>query len=102
MQQDRWLCIVGVDSETRVSLPVERDSGGSPVFRIRREDRRNLWSSASSDDDRYLTGDETVPLRGAVPCFLDEPCLVCVTTDDFEFGELTDSFLSWLGGFHGI
>ena len=71
MQQDLLLCFVGIDSETCLELPVEKDSDGSPVFRIRKEDRKNLWSFSNSDDVRYLTGDETDPLRGAAPSFLN-------------------------------
>ena len=102
MSQNQWLCIVGVDANTRVALPVDEADDGSPVFRINKEDRRNEWRSADATDDRYLTGDETVPLRGAIPSFLDPSGVVCVTTRDFEFGEIGDSLLSWLGGFHGI
>lgn len=100
MKQNQWLCIVGVDEYTRVTLPIGKDEDDRPVFFFRRRDRKNQWI-ANDANDRYLTGDGTVPLKGAIPNFLDKESLVCVKPEDFR-GEIGDSFLFWLTGFHGM
>ena len=96
----RWLCVVGVDSTTRVRLNVGL-LGSKPYFDFRSSDRDNQWSQ---DDQkvRRLTGDGTVPFEGAVPKFLDEQNLICVTPDDYGYWEVQDRMLSKLAGFHGI
>ena len=48
---------------------------------------------------RRRTGDGRVPFEGAVPQFLTEENLVCVTPDDSGYWEVQDRMLS---GFHGI
>lgn len=98
MRQDQWLCIVGVDSDTRVNLPIIENERGELIFLIQREGRRNQWN-AGDTSERYLTGDGTVPLHGAIPKFLDKERLICVRPDDFE-GEFGDAVLSWMAGFH--
>jgi hypothetical protein len=49
-----------------------------------------------------LTGDGTVPFEGAVPSFLKEENLVCVTPDDYGYWELQDRAMTKIAGFHGI
>ena len=67
--KDDWLAIVGIDTETRIALKVERNNKGEVQFLLRSDERRN-----SARD----TGDEIVPLAGAIPLFLDESRLgVC-------------------------
>lgn len=99
LSTDDWLAVVGVDAKTRVALRVRRDAGGRPRFDLRSAERLNDWDS---DDDakRRLTGDGTVPLAGALPPFLDESRLVCVTRGDFGYWEVRDRALSGLAGFH--
>ncbi len=59
-----WLCIAGVDCDTRVRLCLHR---GQKRFILSSADRINEWEE---DKDRHLTGDGTVPLPGAIPTFL--------------------------------
>lgn len=103
VRKDHWLAIAGADCETRVGLRVERDEHGAPRFDLRSDERRNNWDSDDSDDaTRRNTGDGTVPLAAAIPPFLDESRLVCVTPGDFGYWELRDRALSGLAGFHGL
>ena len=95
-----WLCVVGVDSETRVRLQIVK-SGQSPEFAFRSGDRTNLWSE-TGDAVRRLTGDGTVPFEGAIPKFLPYESLVCVRPNDFGYWEIADKAALKLAGFHGI
>lgn len=101
LQNQNWLAIVGVDAETRVGLEVGKDSNGKPLFQLKSSKRQNKWDN-QNEDERRDTGDGTVPLRGAIPTFLDENQLVCVTPDDYGYWELKDRGLMKLAGFHGI
>ena len=96
-----WLAIAGVDSKTRVGLRVVRDENGFPRFDLRGGERRNQWDS-DVEGDRRDTGDGTVPLAGAIPPFLDEAQVVCVTPGDFGYWEIRDRALSAAAGFHGL
>ncbi len=96
-----WLAIAGVDSKTRVGLRVVRDENGFPRFDLRGAERRNQWDS-DIEGDRRDTGDGTVPLAGAIPAFLDEAQVVCVTPGDFGYWEIHDRALSAAAGFHGL
>ena len=98
--KDDWLAVVGVDSETRVGLTVEEDEDKQPRFVLSSAERRNEWDKEQGD--RRHTGDGTVPLEGAVPPFLNESRLVCVTPGDFGYWEMRDRALSRLAGFHGL
>jgi pimeloyl-ACP methyl ester carboxylesterase len=100
LRPEDWLCIVGVDAKTRVRLRIEVERK-VPGFAFHPEDRQNLWESEDSAE-RRLTGDGTVPYEGAVPHFLDEDRLVCVTPSDFGYWEIADKAALRLGGFHGI
>lgn len=96
-----WLAIAGVDSKTRVGLRVAPDENGFPRFDLRGAERRNEWDSDIAGDRRD-TGDGTVPLAGAIPPFLDEERVVCVTPGDFGYWEIRDRALSAAAGFHGL
>ena len=98
---DGWLAIAGADSRTRVGLRVARDENGFPRFDLRGAERRNEWDSGI-EGDRRDTGDGTVPLEGAIPPFLDEARVVCVTPGDFGYWEIGDRALSAAAGFHGL
>lgn len=98
---DDWLAIAGVDSETRVGLRVAPDENGFPRFDLRGAERRNQWGS-DIEGDRRDTGDGTVPLEGAIPPFLDEARVVCVTPGDFGYWEIRDRALAAAAGFHGL
>lgn len=95
-----WLAVVGVDSKTRVGLKVVKQ-GDKVDFRLSSSDIKNQWQSANPSLSR-LTGDGTVPFEGAVPGFLHESNLVCVTPDDFGTWELQDKLFTRAAGFHGI
>ena len=43
-----------------------------------------------------------MPLEGALPAFLKETDIVCVSPGDFGYWELQDRATTELGGFHGI
>ncbi len=95
-----FLVIAGVDSETRVSLRVRRGPKGAPRFDLRSRERHNAWNH-DNPAVRRATGDGTVPLAGALPPFLDERRIVCVTPGDFGYWELRDRTLSGAAGLHG-
>ena len=96
----RWLCVIGVDSKTRVRMLVEREDG-KPVFRLSSRDRLNHWGH-KTEATRKLTGDGTVHFKAAVPHFLPYESLVCVSPDDYGYWELADRATTRLAGFHGI
>ena len=100
---DHWLAIAGADCETRVGLRIESDENGEPRFVLRSSERRNHWDSRDAGPTtRRQTGDGTVPLDAAIPPFLDDSRLVCVTPGDFGYWELRDRALASLAGFHGL
>ena len=97
-----WLCVIGVNAETRVRLKVVK-VGTKPEFSFRSDDRTDFWEEkGASDQERRLTGDGTVPFEGAVPKFLPYESLVCVTPSDYGYWELADKAATRFGGFHGI
>ena len=99
---DRWLCIVGVDSETRVRIRITK-SGKNPEFDFKNSDRANLWNNPDVAPARHVeTGDGTVPLLGALPAFLPREKIVCIRPSDFGYWELADKAALAVGGFHGI
>ncbi len=99
--EDDWLVIAGADATTRVGIRVARDDNGAPRFDLRSTERRNRWDSEIRLDRRD-TGDGTVPLEGAIPPFLDESRVVCVTPGDFGYWEIRDRALAAAAGFHGL
>jgi pimeloyl-ACP methyl ester carboxylesterase len=95
-----WLCVVGVDADTRVGLKVTK-ANTEAQFVFNNDDRKNKWES-DKEPERRQTGDGTVPFEGAVPKFLNINNLVCVSPDDFGYWELQDRALTKVAGFHGI
>ncbi|MBC7785295.1 MAG: hypothetical protein H7144_15790 [Burkholderiales bacterium] len=88
-----------------MKLTIIAGAGGKPEFKLQSSDRANLWKPTpptAGEDDRYLTGDGTVPFEGAVPAFLARENLVCVTPDDYGYWEIQDRIVTQFGGFHGI
>jgi hypothetical protein len=100
LADDRWLCVIGVDSVTRVRMHVDL-LRGKPYFRLRSEDRMNDWNAQDVEARRH-TGDGTVHFAGAVPSFLPYESLVCVSPDDFGYWEIGNTLTTKIGGFHGI
>ena len=94
---EKWLAIVGVGAETVLNLGVESDEG-EPRFRINNARPRDEWSE---DRGSFETGDGTVPLRGAIPPFLEATDLVCVAPGDFLRREIRDRMVTRFSGFHG-
>lgn len=100
LTEDDWLCVAGVDSDTRVRLKINR-VGRAPEFEFSSDDRQNHWG----DPDPMLareTGDGTVPYDAALPHFLPVEKVVCVSPSDYGYWELQDSATTKLAGFHGI
>ncbi len=103
--EDDWLAVVGAGEKTRVSLAVGLDGDGRPMFKLESSARRNSWKQ---DEERkevqgdYDTGDGTVPLRGALPTFLDKSRLICVVPSDFGYWEWRDRVLGAMSSFHGF
>jgi hypothetical protein len=93
-----WLCLVGVDSTTRVRLQI-RKVRGKALFELTGKDRENRWHDGEGLG-HPLTGDGTVPYRGAEPPFLEKERLVCLRPDDFGYWEIRDRILSRAAGFH--
>jgi len=89
-----WLCIAGVDTDTRIRLRLVKDR-----FSLSSDDRKNRWGK---DVDPILTGDGTVPLAGAVPTFLQQENVVCVRPSDLGYWEVGDRALLGPVGFHGL
>lgn len=97
---DRWLCVVGVGSKTRVRMQVDVHYG-KPEFHLTSDHRMDKWGQDDTET-RKLTGDGTVHFKGAVPNFLPYESLVCVSPEDYGYWEMADSSLTKLAGFHGI
>lgn len=89
----KWLCVVGVDAETRVGMSIKQDASSKPRFEL--GNPKNEWSGIN----RMNTGDNTVPYLGARCAFVPAEQVVCVTPGDFGFFEFGDQLLSKLG-FH--
>jgi hypothetical protein len=100
LTEDDWLCVVGVGSTTRVQLTVDV-KGGKPDFNFQSSDRQDEWGKPPPAN-LELTGDGTVPFRGALPKFLPREKLVCVSPDDFGYWEIQDRVTTTVAGFHGI
>jgi pimeloyl-ACP methyl ester carboxylesterase len=96
-----WLCVVGVDSTTRVRLKITKTESG-PEFDLASSDRENRWGDGTDAINSKLTGDGTVPFEGALPAFLPIDNVVCVSPDDYGYWELQDRVTTKIAGFHGI
>jgi len=95
-----WMAVVGVDSTTRVRLRI-RKRDNEPQLDLSSSDRMNEWGNEDATKAR-LTGDGTVPFEGAIPLFLNEEQIICVTPDDYGYWEIEDKLLTKIAGFHGI
>lgn len=100
LDEKRWMAIVGVNSKTRVKINIVK-KGDYVDLNIQSGDRENLWEDNDPAQKRQ-TGDGTVPFEGAIPSFLKEENLICVTPEDYGYWEVQDKALSKVGGFHGI
>ncbi len=93
---ENWLAIVGIGAKTRVQLTVKGLSG-KPRFEISEEQYIDEWRE---DPNSKETGDSTVPLAGAIPPFLPQEQLVCVSPNDFSWIEVGDRTLMAAAGLH--
>lgn len=100
LDKTKWLAVAGIGATTRVKIKVSKIDN-SPHFDLSPNDRKNEWDEKKAPNERE-TGDGTVPLEGAVPKFLKEENLVCVSPDDYGYWEIQDRTLTKLAGFHGI
>ncbi len=98
-----WLAIVGAGETTLIRTGLAPDTGNPGKKRFNFDDP--TFTCPDSWNGKTLeTGDETVPLRGAIPPW-DEPwrSTVVVTRGDFAFlGELGDRFLTGQLGLHSV
>jgi pimeloyl-ACP methyl ester carboxylesterase len=101
MHERDWLCVVGAGAVTRVRMKVIATPRG-PDFALRSEDREDRWRAGAGPEERRLTGDGTVPLEAALPPFLPQQAIVCVTPDDFGYWEIQDRLVCGVAGFHAI
>ena len=102
LQPQDWLCVVGVNSETRVRMRISSTDRG-PLFDLGSKYRLNQWRKSRKDQtDWRLTGDGTVPFESAVPNFLALENLVCVTPEDYGYWEVQDRLVAGVAGFHAI
>lgn len=85
ISKQNWLAIAGIGAETRTRLSFHR-ADGQPRFDF--------------PPPQDKAGDNTVPVEGAVPRFLDRRHLVAVTRSDFSFGEIGQRLLSTGIGLH--
>lgn len=103
--EEDWLAVLGANARTRVDLEIERDKHNDPRFNLESSARRNSWDAPKDKKKEaqgtYDTGDGTVPLRGALPTFLDKSKLVCVVPSDFGYWEWRDRAVGATSSFHG-
>ena len=97
--QSDWLVLAGVGQKTRLQLTVERDRRG-PRFVVAEHQFVNELSPDSPTSRR--TGDGTVPLPAAIPPFLPEKNVVCVSEGDLGYMEFRDRILVEFGGLHAF
>ena len=93
-----WLCVVGVDSDTRVTIRASQHQG-QPIFDLGTFQPVNHYGSRSPAA-RVQTGDGTVPYEGARSNFIPLEQVVCVTADDYGFWEWEDRTLNAAAGLH--
>jgi pimeloyl-ACP methyl ester carboxylesterase len=92
--QKKWLCIAGVNAETRVNMTIQDDGAGTIRFSL--EDAVNDFKSRT-EAKRVRTGDNTVPYLGAQSGFIPKNQIICVTPEDYEFFEIKDKVLNNIG-----
>ena len=101
LKPEDWLCVVGVNSKTRVRMRIT-NADGSPLFDLSSKYRLNQWRTGNNPEEWRWTGDGTVPFEAALPNFLKLENIVCVTPDDFGYWEVQDRLAAGVAGFHGI
>ena len=102
LKPEDWLCIVGVNSQTRVRMRITKSERG-PMFDLSSKYRLNLWRNNPAQPEEWrLTGDGTVPFEAALPNFLGLENIVCVTPEDYGYWEVQDRLVSNVAGFHAI
>ena len=102
LKPEDWLCVVGVNSETRVRMRVASTERG-PMFDLSSKYRLNRWRSDLANPAEWrLTGDGTVPFEAALPNFLKLENIVCVTPEDYGYWEVQDRVVAGVAGFHAI
>jgi pimeloyl-ACP methyl ester carboxylesterase len=102
LKPEDWLCVAGVNSETRVKMRISSTQTG-PLFDLSSKYRLNLWRKNKQDQSDWgLTGDGTVPFEAALPNFLKPENIVCVTPDDYGYWEVQDRVVAGVAGFHAI
>ncbi|MBW1695938.1 MAG: alpha/beta fold hydrolase [Deltaproteobacteria bacterium] len=100
LDENDWLCIVGVGEETRIRLQIDRVRG-KPEFKLRSVDRQNFWNS-NEPEKRIYTGDGTVAYPGARCNFIPTAKIICVLDDDFGYWEIGDRLIEGQSGLHGL
>ncbi len=93
-----WLVIVGIGEKTRYQVTVN-GTAHNPWFEISDDQIQTEWPAEPTSRN---TGDETVPLNGALPPFMDERHIVAMTFGDFSFWELRDRLAANVAGLHGL
>ena len=102
LQANDWLCVVGVNSNTRVRMKIT-NSNGAPLFDLSSKYRLNEWRKDKKNPAAWRwTGDGTVPFEAALPNFLPLETIVCVTPDDYGYWEIQDRLAAGVAGFHAI
>jgi pimeloyl-ACP methyl ester carboxylesterase len=102
LKPEDWLCVVGVNSQTRVRMRIATTERG-PLFDLSSRYRLNLWRKKGEKPAGWrLTGDGTVPFEAALPNFLAPENIVCVTPDDYGYWEVQDRVVAAVAGFHAI
>jgi hypothetical protein len=94
----RWLCIAGLDSDTRVEMSITTDDNGQIRFLV--GDAENQFQNGRTPGKRSRTGDGTVPYLGAQCGFIPKEQMICVTPDDYEFFEIKDKLFNKAVGLH--
>jgi pimeloyl-ACP methyl ester carboxylesterase len=102
LQVQDWLCVVGVDSATRVRMRIT-NTNGAPLFDLSSKYRLNQWRAKGTKQSEWRwTGDGTVPFEAALPNFLPLESIVCVTPADYGYWEVPDRLAASVAGFHAI
>ena len=90
-----WLCIAGIDANTRVGMSTSTNNGR--IFFNLSDEVNNYGGVDSKAPATVETGDGTVPYLGAQSGFIPPEQIVCVTPKDFEFFEFKDKILDNVG-----
>ena len=91
---NRWLCIAGLNTDTRVEMSIDEKDPTAKWFVL--EDAEDQFNSKTVSK-RVRTGDGTVPYLGAQCGFIAKEQIICVTPDDYGFFEIKDKVLNNVG-----